>query len=134
MSTLGGWSQSLKSWTVYQINSDTLVDYNFTKDQLKNLRIYVTELERTKEINDINLKEIDAKNDLISNLSKQINNRESTIAIKDSIITFQGSELTKADKFGKEQEQLKMKYKKGATYSFLGGGIVGVLLCLILGI
>jgi len=42
--------------------------------------------------------------------------------------------LTKADKFGKEQEQLKMKYKKGAKYSFLGGGIIGVLLCLILGI
>lgn len=133
-STLGGWSQSLEDWTVYKGNNDTIVDYNFTKDQLRNLRIYVTELERTEKLYIITLDEISVKDELINNLSDQIGNRESVISIKDSVITFQQSELKKSDEYGKKQEQLKMKYKKATGYSFIGGGVLGIILCLILGI
>ena len=134
MSTLGGWSQSLEDWTVYKGNNDTIVDYNFKKDQLRNLRIYVTELERDRELGQLALKEVNIKSELINNLSKQILLKEDVILIKDSVITFQESELLKADEYAKQQERLKIKYQTATKYTFIGGGVLGIILCLILGI
>ena len=102
---------------------------------MTDLRIYVTELEKIKELYDIDQSKNLVKDSLIDNLKSQLINKDFIIINKDSIIRFQSSEINSLEKWGKEQEELKLKYKKRADNWFrtlTGGAIIGGILCLLL--
>lgn len=77
-----------------------------------NLRIYVTTLELNSELLNIANQELVLKDTIINNCNNQIANRNSIINDNNNFIKYQKLELDKSDKWGKSQEQLKIKYKK----------------------
>lgn len=62
-----------------------------------NLRIYVTELEKTKELYELDQSKNILKDSLIDNLKSQLINKDFIIINQDSIIKFQSSELIKLE-------------------------------------
>lgn len=99
------------------------------------LRLYVTELEHKSELFTLEKQESIFKDSIIINYKFQISNCNSIVAKKDTIITFLNSELKKSDKWGKSQEELKIKYKKQADklpYAIGTGGLIGIILTLLL--
>ena len=132
MSTLSGWGQQSKNWIVQKLNNDTIITYNFTKNDLRNLHVYVLSLEKVYELYNVDKKILSTKDSIILNYKKQIENRESVILTRDSLISYQSDKIVKLDKWGKEQENLKIKYKSQSKYFFGCGSIIGFVLCLIL--
>lgn len=62
-----------------------------------NLRVYVTELEKTKELYELDQSKNILKDSLIDNLKSQLINKDFIIINQDSIIKFQSSELIKLE-------------------------------------
>lgn len=62
------------------------------------LRLYVTELEKIKELYDIDQSKNLVKDSLIDNLKSQLINKDFIIINKDSIIRFQSSEINSLEK------------------------------------
>lgn len=62
-----------------------------------NLRIYVTELEKTKELYELDQSKNILKDSLIDNLKSQLINKDFIIINQDSIVKFQSSELIKLE-------------------------------------
>lgn len=65
---------------------------------MTDLRIYVTELEKIKELYDIDQSKNLVKDSLIDNLKSQLINKDFIIINKDSIIRFQSSEINSLEK------------------------------------
>lgn len=65
---------------------------------MTNLRLYVTELEKIKELYDIDQSKNLVKDSLIDNLKSQLINKDFIIINKDSIIRFQSSEINSLEK------------------------------------
>ena len=129
MITLSGWSQK---WTVYKLNNDTIISYNFTKDELKNFRIYVTDLEKYKELYRVEQIKSVNKDSLLFVKDLRIANKDSLIAKTSKFIDEQNSELLKTKKLNKELEDKYNKSKKLHPY-FIGGGLItGLIIGLIL--
>ena len=129
MITLSGWSQK---WTVYKQNNDTIISYNFTKDELKNFRIYVTDLEKYKELYRAEQIKSINKDSLLFIKDLRISIKDSLIAKTNKFIDEQNSELLKTKKLNKELEDKYNKSKKLHPY-FLGGGLItGLIIGLIL--
>ena len=100
-----------------------------------NLRIYVTELEKIKELYELDQSKNILKDSLIDNLKSQLINKDFIIINQDSIIKFQSSELIKLEEWGRNQEKLKLKYKKRSDnwlYIFGSGTLIGGIICLLL--
>ena len=135
LNTLSGWSQSSTNWTVLEQGKDTIISYNFTKPQITKLRVYVTSLEETYRLYNIEKQQSKIKDLMLENYKIQIDNYKFISNESDSIILFQKNELIKADNWGKSQEKLKIKYKNLADklpYALGGGGIIGFIICLLL--
>ena len=135
LNTLSGWSQSSTNWTVLEQGKDTIISYNFTKPQITKLRVYVTSLEETYRLYNIEKQQSKIKDLMLENYKIQIDNYKFISNESDSIILFQKNELIKADNWGKSQERLKIKYKNLADklpYALGGGGIIGFIICLLL--
>ena len=98
MITQNGWSQSLQNWTVSKESNDTIVKYNFKKEQLLDLRLYVTDLEYKLDLYSLEKQKSNLKDSLLINYKLQIGNYNNIIEKKDTIIKFQSSELFKSDK------------------------------------
>ncbi len=114
---------------------DTIITYNFTKQEFINLRVYVTGLERDSKLYQIDEVELTKKDAIIKNQAIQIVNKDSIIEFKDSIISIRKMELSDLDKQFKQEQQLKIKYQKQAAtipYWLGGGGVIGFILCLLL--
>lgn len=62
-----------------------------------NLRVYVTELEKTKELYELDQSKNILKDSLIDNLKSQLINKDFIIINQDSIVKFQSSELIKLE-------------------------------------
>ena len=100
-----------------------------------NLRVYVTELEKTKELYELDQSKNILKDSLIDNLKSQLINKDFIIINQDSIVKFQSSELIKLEEWGRNQEKLKLKYKKRSDnwlYIFGSGTLIGGIICLLL--
>ena len=65
---------------------------------MTDLRIYVTELEKIKELYDIDQSKNLVKDSLIDNLKSQLINKDFIIINKDSIIRYQSSEINSLEK------------------------------------
>lgn len=65
---------------------------------MTDLRLYVTELEKIKELYDIDQSKNLVKDSLIDNLKSQLINKDFIIINKDSIIRFQSSEINSLEK------------------------------------
>ena len=65
---------------------------------MTDLRLYVTELEKIKELYDIDQSKNLVKDSLIDNLKIQLINKDFIIINKDSIIRFQSSEINSLEK------------------------------------
>ena len=63
-----------------------------------NLRVYVTELEKIKELYELDQSKNILKDSLIDNLKSQLINKDFIIINKDSIIRFQSSEINSLEK------------------------------------
>lgn len=130
-----GWTQLQKNWVVVRSNNDTTITYNFSKDDLRNLRMYVVKLEGTAALYEESEKIITLQDSTIKTLNKLILNKDYMLRVADTTITDLNKELLFAEKWGKEQEKMKQKYQKrsGNWYKWLGaGGIAGFVACLIL--
>ena len=64
---------------------------------MTDLRLYVTELEKIKELYDIDQSKNLVKDSLIDNLKSQLINKDFIIINQDSIVKFQSSELIKLE-------------------------------------
>lgn len=62
-----------------------------------NLRVYVTELEKIKELYELDQSKNILKDSLIDNLKSQLINKDFIIINQDSIVKFQSSELIKLE-------------------------------------
>lgn len=128
MSTLSGWTQSSTNWVVRSSSTnskDTVIVYNFSKENITNLRTYVTTLEMYKERYDINTQIIKALNSEIDNYKTLVVNKDEIIKTKSSIITINddvNAKLTKSlDKYKKKNKRLPY---------WIGAGFVGgIVLC-----
>lgn len=129
MTTLNGWSQK---WTVYKLNNDTIISYNFTKDELKNFRIYVTDLEKYKELYKIEQIKNVNKDSLLFVKDLRLANKDSLIVKTNKFIEEQNSELLKTKKLNKEVQDKYNKSKKIQPYLLGGGLITGLIIGLIL--
>lgn len=135
LTTLSGWTQSQKNWVIVQSNNDTTITYSFLKEDLINLRTYILKLEGTAQLYNEDEKIIKLQDSVINNLNKIILNKDYLLRVCDSTIVGLNQQIMAAEKWGKEQEQMKLKYKKRAKnwYKWFGaGGISGIVLCLIL--
>ena len=65
---------------------------------MTDLRLYVTELEKIKELYDVDQSKNLVKDSLIDNLKSQLINKDFIIINKDSIIRFQSSEINSLEK------------------------------------
>jgi hypothetical protein len=77
-----GWTQN---WTVSQQGNDSIVSYKFTKNRIKNLRLYVTKLECNNDLYNYDESIINKKDSVINTYSSRINNDSIIINSKDSI-------------------------------------------------
>lgn len=128
LSTLPGWTQSSQKWTIrLGEKQDTVLQYNFSKSEIRNLRLYISELETCCEVANVNEQLLDVKDEETILLKRIIINKDSIISTQQSslnsyrnINTFLNSEILK-------------KEKKPKTWPlWLGGGFVGgVLVCLL---
>lgn len=129
LSTLSGWTQSSQKWTIsLNPRQDTVLQYNFSKSQIRNLRLYISELETCCETNNVNELLLDSKDQEVILLRKIITN-------KDSIITTQQNSLNSYRNINSFlNSEILEKEKKSKTWPlWLGGGFVGgVLVCLLL--
>jgi hypothetical protein len=100
------------------------------------LRIYITNLEETSQLYYVGQESIEAQSKEIGNLRIQVKNRDESVKIAEDAVTFQKSELKKADARIEKETNLKIKYKKRASLwpAWLGGGtVVGFVgACLLL--
>lgn len=130
-----GLIHSQSNWTVGKNNTDTIITYKFTKNSLLNLRVYVTGLEEIEKLYHLSQMQSLFKDSVLVNQHNQIINQQKVISLKDSIINIKGDELQQANKWGQSQEKLKIKYYNRAKiipYTFVGGGLLGIILCLLL--
>lgn len=88
--TLNGWTQQSQNWAIRVDNingKDTIITYNFTKQNLTNLRTYVTTLEMYKERYNINTEVIKTLSNEVDKYKLIVNNKDEIIAAKASIIS-----------------------------------------------
>lgn len=124
-----GWTQSSEKWTIIKEQSgDTIIQYNFEKKDLTNLRLYIATLEEYKDLAFIN--------ESIVNIQKQqIKLYQSTINNKDSIILLKDKQFMQAMKINKDLDQKVEKYRKKLSqrpYWLITGFVGGIVLCLSL--
>lgn len=130
-----GWTQRLTNWVIVKSNSDTNLVYTFSKTDIVNLRVYITQLEGNKELFDQNEKIIFLKNSTIEILNKMIINKDLMLMVADSTVSNLESQLLKAEIYGKKQEDLKIKYQLRSKNwpKWLGiGTVAGFMTCLLL--
>jgi len=128
MTTVFGWSQSYPNWIISKNNQDTIITYNFTKQEFTNLRLYVTGLEMNNELYQVEKQKSSLKDSLITNLKTQISN-------KDTIISLEKKESKYLNDWGTTQEIQRIKAEKknkAIPYFFGGGGVLGLLLGILL--
>lgn len=124
-----GWTQSLQKWTVQKDSAqtgDTIIQYNFLKKDLLNLRLYVTSLEEYKAIAPIN-------EAIIAKQKQELNKYAELVLNKDVIIEEQKQNYQRVEEINKNLQIKVDKYAKQAKAwpYWLGGGFVGgIILCL----
>jgi hypothetical protein len=75
------------------------------------------------------------KDSLILNQTNQIINQNKMLSLKDSVISINEQMLKEVNAWGKKQERLKIKYQritKLMPYTFISGGILGIILGFLL--
>ena len=115
---------STPNWKIYETNSDTIIEYKFTKESLKDLRIYTHKLETV--------------NELYSNCEERLESTQNSNGILRSIIDKKDEEILDNNLknynltiLNKELSAKINKQNKAIPY-YLGGGFLGgLLLCLI---
>ena len=133
--TLSGWTQSPKKWVIVQSNNDTTITYNFLKQDLINLRTYIVKLEGTEALYKEDEKIIKLQDSVIVNLNKIILNKDYLLRVADTTVYGLNQQLVVSEQWGKDQEKMKLKYKKRAAnwYKWFGAGAVtGIVSCLLL--
>lgn len=136
LTTLYGWTQSSSTWVISNNGVDTTIVYTFTKLELRDLRLYITDLEQISELYDLSLDINEAREKQIVNLQKQVSNQSESLRLAKEVFTLQQDELKKSDKLLQVQinETLKYKRRAGQWPIWLGSGtVIGVITtCLLL--
>lgn len=136
LTTLYGWTQSSSTWVISNNGVDTTIVYTFTKLELRDLRLYITDLEQISELYDLSLDINEAREKQIVNLQKQVSNQSESLRLAKEVFTLQQDELKKSDKLLQVQINETLKYKKraGQWPIWLGSGTaIGVVTtCLLL--
>lgn len=105
---------------------DTLIEYAFQKEDLKNLRLYVTDLQHYEQVYSIN-------EEIIKRLDLEIDNYKNLVNNKDAIISDQQKIMDMFKEIDAKREKEIQRYKKqaGKWPYWLGAGVLGgVILCL----
>lgn len=127
MTTLCGWTQSSQKWVIYQdsITNDTIVSYQFKKQEIRNLRTYITTLEEYE-----NLYNLDEK--IIKSLKKTTEDYNIVNNNKDIIINTKDKEtkLLSDVNIQLNKDIIKYKNKIRKWPYFIGTGFIGgIILC-----
>ena len=122
---LNGWTQSSENWTILKTN-DTIVQYNFHKEDLANLRFYILSLQEYKSLYDID-------ENIIIRQYNQIQNYKSLVSGKEEIILNPDKIVKETNSINSDLIKQVNKYKKKSQKwpYWLGGGFIGgIVLCL----
>ena len=99
---------------VVRSDKDTTITYNFLKQDLMNLRVYVVQLEGTAALYEETQKIVTLQDSTINTLNKLILNKDYMLNVADSTVKELDKELLRAEAWGKQQEKMKVKYEKRA--------------------
>ena len=112
------------NWKIYETNNDTIVEYKFTKESLKDLRLYINKLEMINEL-------YNTCGDKLEGVQKSNDILKSIIDKKDEEILDSNLKNYNLTILNKELSAKITKQNKAIPY-YLGGGFLGgLLLCLI---
>ena len=106
------------------MNNDTTIEYKFTKESLKDLRLYIHKLEMTNELYNI-------CEDRLENEQKSNEILRSIIDKKDEEILDSNLKNYNLTILNKELSAKIDKQNKAIPYYLAGGFLGGILLCLI---
>ncbi|MGV8961814.1 MAG: hypothetical protein ACOH2V_00265 [Candidatus Saccharimonadaceae bacterium] len=127
---LSGWTQSSKNWTIIPDSEQVenpYIEFRYRNKDISNLRIYVTTLEKYRELYDIN-------EGIIFSQSKQLNTYKS-IVINDSIAINAGREALNQSKLINDKlikQVTKYQRRTNRWPYWIGSGFLGgVILCLL---
>ena len=127
LTTLNGWTQSSSNWKIIKSNiGDTLIEYTFQKEDIKNLRLYITTLQQYEQVYFIN-------EEIITRQDAEINAYKNLVDNKDEVIASQQKITDMFKEIDAKRTKELERYKKQANKwpYWLGGGILGgVILCL----
>lgn len=107
--------------------NDTVIQYDFHKNDLRNIRVYIITLEKYKKISDINEGIIKTQDNEINTL-KLINNNQKVIIGNQEKQTVEYKDMTDA----LIKDLVKYKKRSDRWPYWLGGGFLGGILTCVL--
>lgn len=111
-------------WKIYEMNNDTIIEYKFTKESLKDLRLYINKLEMINEL-------YNTCEDKLDGIQKSNGILRSIVDKKDEEILDSNLKNYNLTILNKELSAKIDRQNKAIPY-YLGGGFLGgLLLCLI---
>ena len=126
-----GWTQSSK-WTVWENNSDTVITYNFFKEDLLGLRLYVTDLEKYKELYEWSIEYTNIQDSLLSVKNSEIVLKDSIILLNNKWIDEQKIEYNKLLEINSNVIKSYNRQKRSIPFIAGGSAAITLIVCLIL--
>lgn len=126
-----GWTQSSK-WTVWENNSDTVITYNFFKEDLLGLRLYVTDLEKYKELYEWSIEYTNIQDSLLSVKNSEIALKDSIILLNNKWIDEQKIEYNKLLEINSNVIKSYNRQKRSIPFIAGGSAAITLIVCLIL--
>lgn len=117
---------------MWKNNNDTIITYNFTKPELTNLRLYVTNLEKISELYNIELEISLKKDSLLQAKDERLTNQDSMLLLSKSMIDYQNLEYDKINKINKDLQIKIERQTKALPYLIGGTALTSMLICLML--
>ena len=113
------------NWRIYEKNNDTIIEYDFVKEDLKNLRIYINSLEMYKELyynSEETFKEFENSLSVFRKISEEQHETISNFTLLDYNNNIIITQLKK-----------DIKTSRKNSWYYLGGGIIiGGVVCLLM--
>ncbi len=126
-----GWTQSSK-WTVWENNSDTVITYNFFKEDLLGLRLYVTDLEKYKELYEWSIEYTNIQDSLLSVKNSEIVLKDSIILLNNKWIDEQKIEYNKLLEINSNVIKSYNRQKRSIPFIAGGSAAITLIVCLML--
>ena len=122
-STLNSWTQPSQRWAFTKEGKDTLVQFTLTPLEIKNLNLYIQDIETYAKLNTINERILEIKDSKELDYKLLVENQKMLLMTKDIELSRKEEIIADLNK-----EIKKQKFKKTILY---GAGVGVVILCLL---